>query len=125
MGTLVGVLTLLRIFWWLIFDRRPSHQAGTPHWQANLAHTVHIGLYGLILVMVCSGVATIIMTGANLQLFGSAPLPLPELDLAPPMAAHGILARVLIALLLGHVGAALWHQFGRQDHLLARMGVGK
>jgi cytochrome b561 len=31
---------------------------------------------------------------------------------------------VLIALLAGHIGAALWHQFIRHDRLLARMGLG-
>jgi cytochrome b561 len=30
----------------------------------------------------------------------------------------------MLALLALHVGAALWHQFVRRDHLLARMGVG-
>jgi cytochrome b561 len=125
MGSLIGVLTVLRIVWWLFLDRRPADPAGLSRGQALASHVVHYGLYAVILIMVSSGFATVILTGANLQLFGTAPLPLPDFALAPPFTVHGILARVLIALLIGHIGAALWHQFIRRDHLLARMGVGR
>ncbi|WEK04264.1 MAG: cytochrome b [Candidatus Devosia phytovorans] len=125
MGVLVGVLTLFRIVWWLAFDKRPGDVPGMSRLQKQAAHAVHFGLYLVILVMVSSGLGTLVLTGANLQIFGSAPLPLPDFSLAPPMTVHGILSRVLIALLIGHVGAALWHQFFRRDHLLARMGVGR
>lgn len=125
MGSLVGVLTLFRIVWWLCFDRRPADQQGISRGQALAAHAVHYGLYAVILVMVSSGIGTLVLTGANLQLFGVAPLPLPDFTLAPPFTVHGILARVLIVLLVGHIGAALWHQFVRRDRLLARMGVGR
>lgn len=125
MGSLIGVLTIFRIVWWLFIDRRPADQPGLSRGQAIASHVVHYGLYAVILVMVSSGFATVILTGANLQLFGSEPLPLPEFDLAPPMTVHGILARVLIALLIGHIGAALYHQFIKRDRLLARMGIGR
>lgn len=125
MGMLIGVLTVFRIVWWLFLDRRPAEQPGLSRAQAIAANVVHYGLYVVILVMVSSGFATVIMTGANLQLFGAAPLPLPEFELAPPMSVHGLVSRLLIALLIGHIGAALWHQFGKRDHLLARMGIGR
>lgn len=125
MGISIGVLTLFRIVWWVFFDRRPADQAGLSRGQALAAHVVHYGLYAVILVMVSSGMATLILTGGNLQLFGGAPLPLPDFSLAPPMTVHGILSRVLIALLIGHIGAALWHQFFKRDRLLARMGIGR
>lgn len=124
MGSLVGLLTLFRIVWWLLFDRRPADAAGLSRGQALAAHVVHYGLYAVILVMVSSGIGTLVLTGANPQLFGAAPLPLPDFTLAPPFTVHGLLARLLIVLLIGHVGAALWHQFVRRDRLLARMGMG-
>ena len=124
-GMLVGVLTLLRILWWLLFDKHPENPPGTRGPQLWAARLVHLGLYVVILVMVSSGFATVILTGANLQLFGNAPLPLPDFSLAPPFTVHGIVARLLIALLLAHIGAALWHQFARRDRLLARMGLGR
>lgn len=125
MGMLIGVLTVFRIIWWLAFDKRPADQPGLSRLQKGAAHAVHYGLYVVILVMVGSGFATVITTGANLQLFGAAPLPLPNFELAPPFTVHGIVARVLIALLLGHIGAALYHQFIKRDRLLARMGLGR
>ncbi|SEQ24569.1 cytochrome b561 [Devosia sp. YR412] len=125
MGTLIGALTIFRVVWWQAFDKRPKDQPGLSRLQKGAAHAVHYGLYAVILVMVSSGFATVIMTGANLQLFGAAPLPLPDFTLAPPMTVHGILSRVLIAMLIGHIGAALWHQFIRRDRLLARMGLGR
>lgn len=124
-GMLVGVLTLLRILWWLVFDKHPENPPGTPAPQLWAARLVHLGLYVVILVMVSSGFATVILTGANLQLFGNAPLPLPDFSLAPPFTVHGIVARLLIALLVAHIGAAFWHQFVRRDRLLARMGLGR
>lgn len=42
-----------------------------------------------------------------------------------PRVAHGIMSRILLLLFVAHVGAALFHQFVRRDHLLARMGLGR
>ena len=52
-------------------------------------------------------------------------MPLPDFSELIPRAAHGIMSRILLVLLAGHVGAALWHQVVRRDHLLARMGLGR
>ena len=124
MGVLIGVLTLLRLVWFLFLDRRPADAVGLSRGQAMASHIVHYGLYTVILVMVSSGIATVILSGGGAQLAGAAPLPLPDFTLAPPFTVHGMLARVLIVLLIGHIGAALWHQFVRRDRLLARMGLG-
>jgi cytochrome b561 len=124
MGVLVGVLTLLRVVWWLFLDRRPADAASLSRGQAMAAHVVHYGLYAVILIMVSSGIATIILSGAGAQLSGAALPPLPDFAAVPPFTVHGILARLLVVLLVGHIGAALWHQFVRRDHLLARMGAG-
>ena len=124
MGVLIGVLTLLRLVWFLFLDRRPADAVGLSRGQAMASHIVHYGLYTVILVMVSSGIATVILSGGGAQLVGAAPLPLPDFTLAPPFTVHGLLARGLLVLLVGHVGAALWHQFVRRDRLLARMGLG-
>lgn len=124
MGMVIGVLTVLRIVWWLFFDRRPADAGGMSRGQALAAHVVHYGLYAVILVMVASGIATVILSGGGAQLTGAAALPLPDFTLAPPFTVHGLLARGLIALLIGHIGAALWHQLVKRDRLLGRMGLG-
>ncbi|MHA6689182.1 cytochrome b [Devosia sp. A449] len=124
-GVVVGVLTLLRIVWWLAIDRRPQDAPGLSRGQAVASRVVHYGLYGAILVMVASGIATVALSGAGAQLTGAAALPLPDFTLAPPLKVHVPLAFALMALLVGHIGAALWHQFIQRDRLLARMGVGR
>ena len=123
-GLLVGILTLLRIIWFLAVDRRPADAAGLSRGQALAAHIVHYALYAVVLVMVASGIGTMALSGAGAQLVGAAPLPLPDFSLVPPFTIHGLLARGLMLLLVGHIGAALWHQFVRRDRLLARMGLG-
>tara|TARA_R110002020_G_scaffold57516_6_gene158198 strand:- start:396 stop:932 length:537 start_codon:yes stop_codon:yes gene_type:complete len=124
-GVLVGLLTVLRIVWWLFADRRPPDQPGMPALQARASRLVHGALYVVILVMVGSGMATLILTGANQQLFGAAALPLPDFGTVLPFRTHDIVSKLLIALLIGHIGAALYHQFILRDRLLARMGLGR
>jgi cytochrome b561 len=50
--------------------------------------------------------------------------PVPDFSELIPRIAHGIMSKILLALFVLHVGAALWHQLVKRDHLLARMGVG-
>ena len=47
----IGVLalTLLRIVWWLGFDRKPDPVAGAPRWQERTAPVVHVLFYVVIL----------------------------------------------------------------------------
>ena len=124
LGVSVGLLTLFRIVWWLFLDRRPEDGATGSPIEHLAARTVHYALYALILVMVGSGMATLITTGGNLVLFGGGDA-LPSFTEAPPYDVHALLWRLLLLLALGHVAAALWHQWGRRDHLLARMGIGR
>jgi len=42
-----------------------------------------------------------------------------------PRVGHHYVALAMDAIILMHIGAALFHQFIRKDHLLARMGLGK
>jgi cytochrome b561 len=116
------LLTLARVVWWLTADRRPTDPPGQPAWQAVAARAVHYLLYAAILILGASGIATLALSGAVPALLAGAPLP--DLSQIAPRLAHGVMSKVLIALLAGHIGAALWHQFIRHDRLLARMGLG-
>ncbi len=122
MGAGVLLLTLLRIVWWWVADRRPSPPAGQPAWQRRTASAVHLGLYLVVLVTAASGIATIALSGALPAIFGSAPLP--DFNTLLPRLVHGNITKVMLGLLVLHVGAALYHQFVRRDGLLARMGIG-
>lgn len=124
LGTLVLVLTLTRLVWWL-FDVRPDDPAGQPRWQAMTAHAVHGLLYLVLIVMSSSGIGLLILSGAGAILFAGAPGPLPDFLDFPPMVVHAIGVFTLLGLLGLHVGAAAYHQIWKRDRLLARMGVGR
>jgi cytochrome b561 len=114
-------LTILRIVWWLGFDRKPEPVAGSPRWQEMSAKAVHLLFYVVILGMIASGVGMVALSGAAPIIFGGDSAPLPDFSHYPPRRAHGIGAGILLALLALHVGAALYHHFIRGDGLLWRM----
>jgi cytochrome b561 len=121
-GGLVVLLTLLRIGWWMWGDRRPKPIGGMPTAQEWAARIVHALLLVAVLVLGASGVATLVLSGAIPALLTGAALP--DLSQIAPRLVHGVLGKVLMALLAGHIGAALWHQYVRRDRLLTRMGIG-
>jgi cytochrome b561 len=125
MGVSVVVLTLARIGWWWFADRKPAPVAGMSVLMTRASTAAHLLFYVLILGMAASGIGMMILSGAGEILFGGAKGPLPDFWNVPPRIPHGIGARVLVALLLLHVGAALYHHFIRGDRLLARMGIGR
>lgn len=122
LGLMVFALTLLRIVWWLVADKRPL-PADEPGLQQIAARTVHVALYALLILMGTSGIMTIILSGALPTILSGGPVP--DFSELIPRVAHGIMSKLLLLLFVSHVGAALWHQFVRHDHLLARMGVGR
>ena len=121
LGISVAILTLARLIWWWRFDTRPEPSNDSPAWQQKLATSVHALLYVVILGMAASGIGMFVLTGAGDVLFGNAPGPLPDFEGVTPRIPHGIGAKLLIALLVAHVGAALFHHFIRRDDTLARM----
>jgi cytochrome b561 len=122
LGSAVLLLTLFRIGWWIWGDKRPQPVAGQPAAQEWAARIVHGGVYVIILLMASSGMVTIILSGALPSIIAGTALP--DFSEIAPRIAHGIMGRVMIALLVAHVGAALYHQFIRRDRLLGRMGLG-
>lgn len=91
----------------------------------RLAPVAHYGLYVLVILMAASGIALALQAGLPEIVFGGAGS-LPESFSAfTPRAVHGLLARLLLALIALHVVAALYHQFVRRDSLLRRMAFGR
>ena len=124
-GTAVLLLTLIRLAWWLFADVKPADPAGVPRLQSIAAKAVHGLLYVAILGLAGSGIAMLALSGAGDILFGTAPGPLPDFWDFAPRYGHAALARLMVILLILHVGAALYHQFILKDRLFARMGVGR
>lgn len=119
-GITVLALTIFRIGWWLFADRLPEETAGLPRWQGMSARIVHRLLYLVIVLLGASGIALMALSGAGEVLAGNA-VGLPDFNDYSPRAVHGIAARLLIALTVLHVVAALYHQFVRKDGTLSRM----
>ena len=117
----VLALTVFRIVWWLGFDRKPGPVPGSPRWQERSAQVVHILFYIVILGMIASGVGMMALSGAAPLIFGGDTASLPDFWKYPPRLPHAIGARLLLALLALHVGAALYHHFVRRDGLIWRM----
>jgi cytochrome b561 len=122
LGVAVLVLTLLRIIWWWVADRRPALPADQPEWQKLAAKAAHIALYLLVLLLAASGIATLVLSGALPAIIAGATLP--DFDTVLPRLVHGVVSKVMLGLLALHIGAALYHQLVRRDRLLARMGLG-
>lgn len=120
----VLLLTLLRVVWWLAIDRRPDPVVGSPLWQERSARAVHLLFYVVILGMIASGIGMMVLSGAGSIIFGQGGV-LPDFREFAPRVPHGIGARMLVALLVLHIGAALYHHFVLRDGLLRRMWFGK
>lgn len=123
MGISILILTLTRIVWWWRFDTKPGPVGDDPQWQKKFAKGVHVLFYVVILSMTASGIGMFILSGAGLILFGGADGVLPDFTNFPPRVPHGLGARAMLALLVLHGGAALYHHFVKRDSTLKRMWV--
>ena len=125
LGLTVLALVLVRIGWRL-YAGAPRPVPGTPRWQERIAALTHGAIYLLILAMPLSGWLYDSASGLRpFRWFGLAEVPkLAAPDEAIAGAAHGAhewLFWLLIALVLAHAGAALYHHFVQRDATLARM----
>lgn len=121
----VLLLTLFRIVWWWRFDVKPLPVQGSPAWQERIARGVHAAFYIVILGMAASGIGMIVLSGAGPVIFGTPGAVLPDFHQYPPRVPHGLGGFLLVALLIFHAGAALYHQFFLRDHLFRRMWYGR
>ncbi len=121
-----GLILLLTILRWVV-RWSTAHPAPAPTGSAmldRLAPLTHWALYGLVLLMAGSGVAMSLLAGLPDIVFkGMGSLPVNFNDLQP-RAVHGIVGKLLMAMVFLHVAAALYHQCVRRDGLLRRMWFG-
>lgn len=121
LGLIALALTVFRIIWWVFFDKKPDDLKTIASWQNKASHWVHRLLYASIIIMGASGIGMMVLSGAGEILFGDSNAILPDFKDFAPRAPHGIVARLFIALIVMHVGAALHHHFILRDGLMDRL----
>jgi cytochrome b561 len=103
--------------------------AGTPRWQRIAAQISHSALYVVTIVVATLGWAH---SGARAPNYSDwfGLFQVPQIT-SPDKAAAGayedrhiFFAYVLLALIVIHIGATLWHHFVRRDRVGARMFKG-
>ena len=124
-GLTVLALAIVRLAWRLA-HRAPPLPADVSPAERRLAATVHAILYGLMIAVPLAG--WIMVSNASelrpLTWFGLFDLPylrLAPTAYAPAKTIHSALGIAFGLLILGHIAAALRHQFVKRDHLLGRM----
>lgn len=122
LGGITLILLLIRLGVRLITQHPPPAATGHPALD-RLAGGTHWALYATAIAMAASGAVLSASSGLPDAVFGDGPMP-PDFAAFPARAVHGLLATLLMALIVLHVAAALWHQFWRRDRLFARMWFG-
>jgi cytochrome b561 len=123
-GVTAFLLVWLRLAW-RVTHRPPALPEAMSHRMQWLAHAGHAVLYGLMFIIPLSGWLMSSAKGVQTVWFGVWPIP----DLLSRDKAlgdllaqvHATLNGMLVALLLGHAGAALKHHFIDRDDILHRM----
>jgi cytochrome b561 len=127
LGMIVLLLVLIRLPLRLMMGA-PALPPDLPPMQAMVAKLSHVLLYASMIALPLIGWAMLSAGGYPVQLTDSIVLPpiLPH-DLhyyALLRSAHTAIALAFYALILGHLGAALFHGMVRRDGVLRSMTVG-
>jgi cytochrome b561 len=123
-GVTVFLMVIVRLAW-RVTHQPPPLPSAKPRVQQWVAHAGHIALYMQMLSIPLSGWLMSSAKGFQTVWFGVLPLP----DLvgkdqvlgALLLTVHQVLNLALVAVVIGHVGAALKHHFVDKDDVLTRM----
>lgn len=126
-GVAILLFSALRLLWRLT-HRPPALPAGMPAWQVTASHAGHALMYALFFAIPLAGWAYSSAAGFPIVWLGVLPLP-DWVDKSKELAdalkvVHKVLAWGLALVVLGHIAAALKHQFMDKDGLIARMRPG-
>jgi len=110
---------------WALSHKRPPLPDNLPGQHRRLLLSGHRLLYVLLFSVPLTGLFTAFYFGSKNVVFGlfSFDSPLAKNDWLWPkfMLAHQILAYSMLAVLVGHISAALWHHFVRRDGMFLGM----
>ena len=123
-GVTAFLLVLVRLGW-RVTHLPPALPASMPRIMQLAAHAGHFALYALMIAIPLSGWLMSSAKGFQTVWFGV--LPIPDLldknkELGDQLAVvHMGLNLLFVAVLAGHIGAALKHHFIDKDDILTRM----
>ena len=124
LGITLLLLALLRLAW-RAGHRPPPPPPDSARWEVRAATFTHVLLYVLIIALPLSGWLAASTSLVPWKLWWILPWP----DIAPVSEGlhefaeelHEVLVKLLIAVLVVHVGAALRHHFLKRNDVLLRM----
>jgi superoxide oxidase len=122
-GVLVWIVGVVRLIWRHRYAYLPPFPPDMPKWQQTLAKINEHSLYVLLLVQPITGLARVLLRGRLFDLFFWE---VPALIENEPVRhifveAHELGAKLLLALIAIHVGAALFHRVVLRDGVLQRI----
>jgi cytochrome b561 len=110
---------------WRLANPRPVVAMATPRWERASARLSHIGLYALMFAIPLSGWLMNSAKNIPFSLYRIVPWPAligPDKALGEVFEEwHEGLVSVLLALLVLHIAAALWHHFVKKDTVMIGM----
>ncbi len=122
-GVIIFALVVARLIWRAI-SPPPPLPASVSGWQQKAAKFGHWGLYGMLLVMSVSGYVRVRAGGFPVEMLDAigAPTFVPRSDALADFAqtVHHYGRVFLVALIIAHVAAALWHMI-RRDGVMRRI----
>jgi cytochrome b561 len=124
-GYAILVLMVIRLIWRAV-NPPPALSPDAPRWERILARVSHGLLYAITILVAMLGWAH---SGAHTPDYSSwfGLFRVPQITSPDKAAAqayedrHILFAYVLLALIVIHVAAALWHHFVKRDRVAARM----
>jgi len=128
LGIAILVLAAIRLIYRLMHPAPPL-PADMPGWQRLAAHLSHIALYALMIALPLVGWAMLSAGAYPVVLYRA--LHLPAILPPDPMLyavlrqTHRILAYLLFATFLAHLGAAMLHALIYRDGVFASMAPGR
>ncbi len=125
LGTLVLLLMLAR-WGWRLSHEPPAEISTMGTWQTRLAKLMHWSLYVLLVVQPILGILqAMYIADYEILAFGVIDYSALAADDAERARVfhvlHGLNATVLSILVIGHIGAGLYHHFIKKDAVLRRM----
>jgi cytochrome b561 len=127
-GTTIGVLVLIRL-WWRLTHRPPALPTSMPAWEITASKTSHALLYTCVILMPVTGFVASQFTKYGVKYFGLfsiGPLFTENKEVRDAIQeVHEIISFVLVALVVVHILAALKHLLLDKDGVFQRMRVGK